>query len=202
MKIKEIYHYLTVLSSWEAKIRMLMTERSLLQTTTELHKKHEAVDEAIDEEKEVVNKQVDWSYEDLVKLWESIIDEKKKIYELIDSKKLTEKVPDYIYSINKSYRDLAEAVKYGSNESKKTVTVRKATGFIRTTDGVGSYSYDVEVNTTPKYDSKYFIEKLDKYTKIADDNSNKIDVFQTNVDVDYTPRWSEHSKIEDIIKAA
>ena len=92
------------------------------------------------------------------------------------------------------------ALKAASRQSKQSVITQKGTGFIKSGEGVGEYKYDIEVTNIPKYESKYFIDNLDKFTKIADDNSNKIDSFNTNVEIDYTPRWSEYSKLEDIIK--
>ena len=200
MKVKEVYHYLTVLSNWEGKIRNAMTNKSLYIKTTELHKKQEVIATEKNEEKEIINKEIDYTLDDLINLWDSIIEEKKKIYALIEKKKLEKNMPDEIFTINKSYREILSIIKYISESAKKSVVKRKEEGFLKSNEGVGTYTYEVEVNTTPIYESSYFIEKLDKYQKIAEDNSNKIDTFNTTEEIDYEPRWSEFSTIEDLLK--
>ena len=200
MKVKEVYHYLTVLSNWEGKIRNTMMNKSLYVKTTEFHKKQEIIATEKNEEKEIINKEIDYTLDDLINLWDSIIEEKKKIYALIEKKKLENNMPDEIFTINKSYREILSIIKLISESTKKSVTKRREEGFLKSNEGVGTYTYEVEVNTTPIYESSYFIEKLDKYQKIAEDNSNKIDTFNTTVEIDYEPRWSEFSTIEDLLK--
>ena len=200
MKVKEVYHYLTVLSNWEGKIRNTMMNKSLYVKTTEFHKKQEIIATEKNEEKEIINKEIDYTLDDLINLWDSIIEEKKKIYALIEKKKLENNMPDEIFTINKSYREILSIIKLISESTKKSVTKRREEGFLKSNEGVDTYTYEVEVNTTPIYESSYFIEKLDKYQKIAEDNSNKIDTFNTTVEIDYEPRWSEFSTIEDLLK--
>ena len=200
MKVKEVYHYLTVLSNWEGKIRNAMMNRSLYTKTTELHKKQDIISTEKNEEKEIINKEIEYTLDDLINLWESIIEEKKKIYALIEKKKIEKDMPDEIFTINKSYREILSTIKFMSESAKKSVTTRKEEGFLKSNDGVGTYTYEVEVNTTPIYESGYFIEKLDKYQKIAEGNSNKIDAFNTTEDIDYEPKWSEFSTLEDLLK--
>lgn len=200
MKVKEVYHYLTVLSSWEDDVNSAMNNKMLLVRTIENHKKNAVFATEQDEKREIVDMQVHYTFDDLVKMWETIINEKEKIYDLIEKKKVEYGVPDTIFTMSKSYRRLMNALKAASRQSKQSVITQKGTGFIKSGEGVGEYKYDIEVTNIPKYESKYFIDNLDKYTKIADDNSNKIDSFNTNVEIDYTPRWSEYSKLEDIIK--
>ena len=200
MKVKEIYHYLTVLSSWEDNVKFAMMDRNLYTKVVELHKKQDIISTENNEEKEVVNKEIEYTVDDLINLWDAIIEEKKKIYALIEKKKQEKNLPDEIFTINKSYRDMLSSIKSASNMSKKSMTKRKETGFIKSNEGVGTYTYEVEVNSIPKYESKYFIEKLDKYQKVADDNSNMIDSFNTNEEIDYVPKWSEFSQFEDLLK--
>lgn len=200
MKVKEVYHYLTVLSSWEDDVNSAMNNKMLLVRTLENHKKNAVFATEQDEKREIVDMQVHYTFDELVKMWETIINEKEKIYDLIEKKKVEYGVPDTIFTMSKSYRRLMNALKAASRQSKQSVITQKGTGFIKSGEGVGEYKYDIEVTNTPKYESKYFIDNLDKFTKIADDNSNKIDSFNTNVEIDYTPRWSEYSKLEDIIK--
>ena len=200
MKVKEVYHYLTVLSSWEDDVNSAMNNKMLLVRTLENHKKNAVFATEQDEKREIVDMQVHYTFDELVKMWETIINEKEKIYDLIEKKKVEYGVPDTIFTMSKSYRRLMNALKAASRQSKQSVITQKGTGFIKSGEGVGEYKYDIEVTNTPKYESKYFIDNLDKITKIADDNSNKIDSFNTNVEIDYTPRWSEYSKLEDIIK--
>lgn len=200
MKVKEVYHYLTVLSNWEGKIRNTMMNRSLYTKTTELHKKQDIISTEKNEEKEIINKEIEYTLDDLINLWESIIEEKKKIYALIEKKKIEKDMPDEIFTINKSYREILSTIKFMSESAKKSVTTRKEEGFLKSNDGVGTYTYEVEVNTTPIYESSYFIDKLDKYQKIAEGNSNKIDAFNTTEDIDYEPKWSEFSTLEDLLK--
>lgn len=200
MKVKEVYHYLTVLSSWEDDVNSAMNNKMLLVRTLENHKKNAVFATEQDEKREIVDMQVHYTFDELVKMWETIINEKEKIYDLIEKKKVEYGVPDTIFTMSKSYRRLMNALKAASRQSKQSVITQKGTGFIKSGEGVGEYKYDIEVTNIPKYESKYFIDNLDKFTKIADDNSNKIDSFNTNVEIDYTPRWSEYSKLEDIIK--
>ena len=200
MKVKEVYHYLTVLSSWEDDVNSAMNNKMLLVRTLENHKKNAVFATEQDEKREIVDMQVHYTFDELVKMWETIINEKEKIYDLIEKKKVEYGVPDTIFTMSKSYRRLMNALKAASRQSKQSVITQKGTGFIKSGEGIGEYKYDIEVTNIPKYESKYFIDNLDKFTKIADDNSNKIDSFNTNVEIDYTPRWSEYSKLEDIIK--
>ena len=200
MKVKEVYHYLTVLSSWEDDVNSAMNNKMLLVRTLENHKKNAVFATEQDEKREIVDMQVHYTFDELVKMWETIINEKEKIYDLIEKKKVEYGVPDTIFTMSKSYRRLMNALKAASRQSQQSVITQKGTGFIKSGEGVGEYKYDIEVTSIPKYESKYFIDNLDKFTKIADDNSNKIDSFNTNVEIDYTPRWSEYSKLEDIIK--
>ena len=200
MKVKEIYHYLTVLSSWESRIKIAMMDKSLYTKVVELHKKKDIIPTENNEEKEIINREIEYSLDDMINLWDAIIEEKKLIYALIEKKKQEKSLPDEIFTINKSYREMLSAIRTANDFSKKSVIKRKETGFIKNNEGVGSYTYEVEVNSIPKYESKYFIEKLDKYQKVADDNSNKIDSFNTNEEIDYTPRWSEFSQLEDLLK--
>ena len=151
MKVKEIYHYLTVLSSWEDNVKFAMMDRNLYTKVVELHKKQDIISTENNEEKEVVNKEIEYTVDDLINLWDAIIEEKKKIYALIEKKKQEKNLPDEIFTINKSYRDMLTSIKSASNMSKKSMTKRKETGFIKSNEGVGTYTYEVEVNSIPKY---------------------------------------------------
>lgn len=199
MKIKDVYHYLNVMSTWENMVRMNMNNPDLYVKTTELHKKSSIIPTEQDEEREIVKMKKEYSYIDLLNLWEAIIEEKKKIYALIEQKKIEKNLPDSIMSLNKSYRSIIENLTYVSRQSETKVSTRKETGYIKGTDGVGSYTYDVDVTTEPKYESKFFLDNLDKFTKIADDNSQAIDMFNTNEDIDYVPKWSIYSKLDDLL---
>ena len=174
MKVKEVYHYLTVLSSWEDDVNSAMNNKMLLVRTLENHKKNAVFATEQDEKREIVDMQVHYTFDELVKMWETIINEKEKIYDLIEKKKVEYGVPDTIFTMSKSYRRLMNALKAASRQSKQSVITQKGTGFIKSGEGVGEYKYDIEVTNIPKYESKYFIDNLDKFTKIEDDYSNKI----------------------------
>ncbi|MBR3289134.1 MAG: hypothetical protein IKI71_05180 [Lachnospiraceae bacterium] len=200
MKVKEIYHYLNTMTKWEDDIVSEMSKSDLFTKTTEYHKKSEVISTEQDETREIVNEDKKYTYDDCFKLWVDIIDEKKKIYNLIEKAKNENGISDTMLSINKSYRVLISALKLGSRNSVKNTRIKRASGYIKGTDGVGAYEYDVEVVTTPKYDTKYYLDNLDKYTNIADEISERIDTFNTTTDIDYTPRWSIHASVENLLQ--
>ena len=200
MKVKEIYHYLNKMTKWEDEIVAKMSRPDLFLKTTENHKKSEVISTEQDETKEVVNEDIKYTYEDCLNLWIDIIDEKKRIYSMIEKAKSENNISDTMLSINKSYRALAHTLNYGRDNSVKRTRVNKATGYIKGTDGVGIYDYKVESVETPIYSTKFYLENLDKFTKIADEISEKIDAFNTNTDVDYTPKWSVFASIDNLLE--
>lgn len=199
MKVKDVYHYLNTMSRWESDLMMQMMTPDLISKTTELHKKNDVIQTEQNETKVVVNYDNIHTFDEYVKLWDDLIAEKQKIYGLIEKAKAKNEISDTMLNINKSIRSLISAIKYGCDRTKPKTTIRKETGFIKGTDGVGTYSYNVEVTTTPKYDNKYYIDNLDKYTKLADGISEKIDSFNANVDIDYIPKWSIHCSFENLL---
>ena len=137
MKVKEVYHYLTVLSSWEDDVNSAMNNKMLLVRTLENHKKNAVFATEQDEKREIVDMQVHYTFDELVKMWETIINEKEKIYDLIEKKKVEYGVPDTIFTMSKSYRRLMNALKAASRQSKQSVITQKGTGFIKSGEGVG-----------------------------------------------------------------
>ena len=200
MKVKEIYHYLNKMTKWEDEIVAKMSRPDLFLKTTENHKKSEVISTEQDETKEVVNEDIKYTYEDCLNLWTDIIDEKKKIYAMIEKAKSENNISDTMLSINKSYRALAHTLNYGRDNSIKRTRINKATGYIKGTDGVGTYDYKVECVDAPIYSTKCYLDNLDKFTKIADEISEKIDAFNTNTDIDYTPKWSIYASIDNLLE--
>lgn len=199
MKVKEVYHYLNTIAKWENDLMMQMADNDLISKTTEFHRKNEVISTEQNETKIVENYDNVHTFDEYLKLWDDIITEKKKIYALVEKAKAENNISDTMLNINKSLRALISTLKNGSIKSKPRTTVRKESGFIKGTDGVGTYTYNVEVTTSPKYDNKYYIDNLDKYTNLADDISEKIDAFNTNVEIDYTPKWSIHCSFENLL---
>lgn len=200
MKVKEVYHYLNKMARWEDEIINKMSKPVLFLKTTENHKRSEVISTEQDETKEIVNEDIKYTYEDCLNLWIDIIDEKKKIYALIEKAKLENGISDTMLSINKSYRALTHTLNLGRDNSVKRTVITKATGYIKGTDGVGAYDYNVEVVTTPSYSTKFYLDNLDKFTNEADEISEKIDAFNTNTDIDYTPKWSIYASIDNLLE--
>ena len=63
MKVKEVYHYLTVLSSWEDDVNSAMNNKMLLVRTLENHKKNAVFATEQDEEREIVDMQVHYTFD-------------------------------------------------------------------------------------------------------------------------------------------
>ncbi len=200
MKVKEVFHYLTVLGGWEDDIMLLMrSEEGLLVDVVEHHKKNEVIAEEKNETRHIECPVKEYSFEDLYNTYVEIIEEKEKLYDLIEAKKRSKTFSDSIVTINKSYRNLIFALGVANKACKKSVTTKQGEGFVKTENGVGTITYEIEVERTPKYTSAFFLEKMDKYSDKAEKNSNFIDSFNTVEDVEYTPKWSEHSTVRDLI---
>ena len=200
MKVKEVFHYLSVLSGWEEDIIQLMrSEDGLLVDVVEHHKKNDVIAEEKNEMRHIECPVKEYSFEDLYNAYVELIEEKEKLYGLIEAKKRDKTFSDSIIAINKSYRNLVYALGRANTVCKKKVTTKQGESFVKTENGVGTIKYEIEVEHTPKYTSKFFLEKMDKYSDKAEKNSNFIDSFNTVEDIEDTPKWSEHSTILDLI---
>ena len=69
MKVKDVYHYLNKMNEWEKDIEISMGQKDLYTNTTELHRKSCTISTESDEKRSVVNMEIDYTLEDLLKLW-------------------------------------------------------------------------------------------------------------------------------------
>lgn len=212
INLKEACRYANYLDDVLYKVGALFDRSENAYKITELHKRSESNPAVADEEVVVTNERIfTKQLSDIAFLYERLLNEKLQLALAINIAKSTHTIAwsennqmldlDSAIEYNKKLRNFSQSkLKYLSNK-KDSMDKLVGKGFMINAEGNQvAYSYTVEKNYKVDFDKKVISDKSKKLLEKTDKISTLIDEFMLKQIVDFTPAYSLHDSVEDIIE--
>ena len=204
MTLKESYSYQNFINTMILNCQSLLTNRTFVMTTTEIHNVRKA--EPNGEDKIVTtpcNVRIDCKPMDIVNLLVKLLDEKDKLSTAIsDVKKKTEIDIDKCMSMNKLRSQIiATFNKMANMESSENEVNGTGYRLNQTSGSQERFNYTIVKKTEINFDRKDIRALIKKYTKINKELSDKKDLIEIITNVDFVPAFEIDSTLEELVES-
>lgn len=204
MTLKESYAYQNFLNSMIGNCRGLLTNKTFVMNTTEIHNVKKA--EPNGEDKVVItpcNVRIDCKPMDIINLLVKLIDEKDKLSAAISEvKKKTEIDIDKSMAMNKLRDQMISTFNIMANMESSENEIN-GTGYRlnQTSGSQEKFNYVITRKTEINFDRKDIRALIKKYTKINKELSDKKDLIEIITNVDFIPTFEIDSTLEELVES-
>jgi hypothetical protein len=204
MILKEAFRYMNYLDELMNSAFSYIQTPSFMTKTNQLCKNKRDKDGNEHEEKNILPKSIEVSFQpqDVIDIIDIILDEKEKLSNAIWTAKGTAPFDiDKMVAINSQKRKAINEFTRLAKMNKSTLRQSEKRGYIINANGEQTpYFYDVEEITTIDFDRTKVKQAISRLTKEADKNSHDIDLCLLTTEVDYEQKWDITMTLVDILE--
>lgn len=202
MLLKETFRYQNFLTTLIDNALAYVNDKNNVTTTTQTHKRSQSNPNATDEViTVVVDRDYNWSVEDILGFIDFVINEKSELSDEIASvKNQTSNNIDTMLSKNKSIQRVLDSLKYGNSRIKESNKISRGNGFLINVNGDQvPYYYDIEEKITLDFDRNEVNNFIKKLKTKADANSLEVEKLNVTLDVGFIPYFNVTDTFEECV---
>lgn len=200
MNLKEAFRYQNFLDDKMSEAVIKLGNKDNVQRVTKWHLYSVANPDKADR-METSEQTYPYSADVLFDFMKYIIEEKEKLGTAIGKAKASLHFDmDAAQSTNKFRQTLARAVTSMLSMKPQKRTEQGRDYKFNQEGNQMMYIYDIEVTSEDDFDREYLRLETRRCLEIADEVSNQIDAAKINTQVDYTPKFSVNTNLEEMIE--
>lgn len=200
MNLNNSFQYANYLDRLMDSASRCFYDQDVALNTVEYHKRSEVNPNAADFTKKIEKSSNTYEPAALINLMLVIVEERSKLTAAINIAKNSASFDmDAAIERAKAKRKAATAMA-DLLRFKPSTTQDRGTDYVFDIENKQSpYFYPIEVIKTENYDRKEVIASMKELLREADDLSTQIEKFQIGTEINFTPRFSVHDSLEDLL---
>lgn len=202
MKLKEAFRYQNALKLWIECAEDFLMDKDNVVIIKETHKKKNVNPDACDEQREVNNRSMDITPNEIINLLFDLVSEKNKVSTAISEAKRSVNIDlDCAIEINKTNQKLSKIYRNLSN-IKNVERTRQDKAYKFNAEGnQTSYFYEVEEIVSIDYDRDKVRKLQKKIETECDSKSTEIESLQLSIEVNHIPKYDVNDSFDNIVES-